>query len=162
MCACACGGGPQATFHQNQPLKAVVGAPCLLHLVTRPHCTLQYSFCAFTEARGCDSSNLQLPWRASSTLMERSAVTMARAEGACGRLLAPRSGGAIGQRRRAMQQRRRAPVAPRAGLLGDIFDFESWAPRSSRAWRLGQNVNARPGAIPARRYLMHLLLRAHC
>ncbi|PRW56061.1 photosystem I reaction center subunit III [Chlorella sorokiniana] len=30
-----------------------------------------------------------------------------------------------------------------AGLFGDLFDFESWAPKSSQAWRLGNGTGGR-------------------
>ena len=38
---------------------------------------------------------------------------------------------------------RRRPRPPQAGLFGDLFDFESWAPKSSQAWRLGNNPHER-------------------
>ena len=48
------------------------------------------------------------------------------------------------------QRRSRAAAAPTAGFFDDIFDrvekelnFESWAPKSSQAWRLGKDVNSK-------------------
>lgn len=59
----------------------------------------------------------------------------------CGKVggFAAAAAAAQGRRGRA----RRAPCPPQAGLFGDLFDFESWAPRSSQAWRLGNGTGGR-------------------
>lgn len=44
---------------------------------------------------------------------------------------------------RSRVRARRLPCPPRAGLFGDLFDFESWAPKSSQAWRLGNGTGGR-------------------
>ena len=44
---------------------------------------------------------------------------------------------------RRQRRSRRAAAAPKAGFFDDIFNFESWAPKSSQAWRLGKDINSK-------------------
>ena len=68
--------------------------------------------------------------------MQRSAASVAARGGACRQLARP-PGGSGGRRQRAARR------PPQAGLFDDLLNFESWAPRSSQAWRLGNNPNRR-------------------
>jgi hypothetical protein len=71
--------------------------------------------------------------------MNRAASSLTAGTGSC--RLAQQAGGAR-QRQRQPRGRRPAPP-PQAGFFRDLFDFESWAPKSSQAWRLGNNPSDR-------------------